>query len=182
MVVGRTTLLSMGPVIVVTRISRRLAAVVGGLLIVAMVPGTAWAPKVFHRLNVAGTCTATFGTTTSGSGTFAGGLELSHFDVVGDALTVTGVLSGNCAKDSATWVDLGPQSVSLAVTAPTASCAEFVFTVGGSLDLGQNTVTLSPVTTRIQASKSTEKRLCAVDRLFDAGRLGPVSHLLNTLI
>lgn len=163
--------------VIVTRISRIMAAVVGGLLIAGLVPGTAWAPKVFHRVSVTGTCTAAFG-----AGTFRGELELTHFDAAGDALSVTGLLSGNCSKDTATWADFPSSSVSLAVTAPAASCAEFVFTLGGTLALGQNSVTLTPVTPRIQASKSTEKRLCTVDRHMDAGRLGPAAHLLNSLI
>ena len=143
----------------------------------AMVPGTAWAPKVFHRTRVTGTCTAAFG-----AGTFAGEIELTHFDAVGDSLTVTALLSGNCARDSATWVDVTAQSVSMAATALTASCEEFLFTVGGSLALAQSTVALDAVSIPIQAAKATGKRLCVIDRHLDAGRLGPVAHILNTLI
>ncbi|HJR45062.1 MAG TPA: hypothetical protein VJ927_05605 [Actinomycetota bacterium] len=159
-----------------TRISRKLAAVVGGLLIVVMVPSAAWAPKVFHRISVTGACTAGFG-----AGTFNGGLDLTHFDVVGDDLTVTGLLSGNC-QGSTARVEFTAESVSLAVTFPSSTCEKFSFTVGGSLAVGGVAITMNAVASEIGAPLNGGERLCAVDRQWDAGRLAQAARILNSLI
>ena len=163
--------------VIVTRISRSVAAVVGGLLIAGLVPGTAWAPKVFHRTRITGTCTATFG-----AGTLAGELELAHFDVVGDALTVTGVLSGICTKDPVTWAEVPAQSVSLAATSPASSCDAFSFTFGGPVSLTSGSITIDPERPEIGAPVKGAKRMCVIDRHLDAGRLEPAARMLNTLI
>ena len=156
--------------------TRIFGALVGGLLIVALVPGTAWAPKVFHRTRRGGSCIAGFG-----AGTFAGELQLTHFTVTNGSLEAVGVVTGICT-DEKYWVDVGPQTLTYPVLQPTVSCDEFSFKFGGDVTFTPAVLSLDVETVAIQAVREENDRLCVVARHYGAGRLDQVARLLNGLI
>lgn len=155
----------------------KFLAVVSGFLIVALVPGLAWAPKIFRRQTIFGaTCTVA-----NQSGVFAGGIEVTRLSQSDGVISATGVMDGNCDVGE-TWIDLPMgETVSLAGTVGRADCEEFRLDVDRTLALSNMTVTMS-IDIIIQAPDKGARRLCRVADLLDSGGIEGAVRLLNTLL
>ena len=160
---------------------KKLSVLIGALTIVGLVAGPAWAPKVFRRQMVSGSCTLPGGA----SGTFAGGLEPTHFTSDGGGIRAIGVLDGNCTTASGQWTELpAGLSVSLPLAVRTSSCSEgFVFDYAGSLELPRMTVTMSTeILVEVPEDAARARRLCQAAQRYKEGRIEAAVRVLNTLL
>ena len=164
----------------VIRNMKKLSVLIGALTIVGLVAGPAWAPKVFRRQMVEGSCT-----TRGISGTFAGGLEPTHFTSDGGDINAVGVLDGNCTTAPGQWTELpAGMSVSLPLAVRTSSCSQgFVFDYAGSLELPRMTVTMSTeILVEVPEDVTRARRLCVAVKRYNEGRTEGAVRLLNTLL
>ena len=159
---------------------KKLSVLVGALTIVGLVAGPAWAPKVFRRQVVGGSCT------TSGvAGTFAGGLEVTHFTSRDGEISASGVLDGNCETSPGVWTALPiGQSVSLSLSVPVHDCAQgFVFDYTDTLSLPSMTITMSTdILVEVPEDVTRARRLCVAVKRYNEGRTEAAVRVLNTLL
>ena len=155
----------------------KLLAVTSGFLIVALIPGLAWAPKIFRRQTIFdATCTVS-----GHSGVFAGGIEVSHLSQSDGVISASGVVDGNCVVNGVrTDLPLG-ESVSLPGVLGRADCEEFRLDVDRTVALSNMTVSMS-IDVIIQAPLKGARRLCAAADLLDSGGIEGAVRLLNTLL
>lgn len=158
------------------RRSKLFVSLVGSLFVLGLLPGTAWAPKVFEATAVAGTCTID----NVGSGTFSGLLDISSFTYRGD-LFVNGSLDGACTSgDTTAPVET---AVRYPVTVVEASCSEFRFTLA-SQQFGTVGVDLSAaeVTLRAQGPAVSDGSLCAAARAYARDDTRRLAQQLNSYL
>ena len=158
------------------RRSKLLVSLAGSVFVLGLLPGTAWAPKVFEAVAVAGPCSIAG----VGTGTFSGLLDISSFSSQG-GLTVDGSLDGACTLAGRT-VPV-ESAVQYPVTVVAASCSEFRFTPG-SQQIGTMTVDLSglEVTLRAQGPAVSDGSLCAAARAYARHDTRRLAQQLNSYL
>ena len=158
------------------RRSKVVVSVAGALLLLGLLPGTAWAPKVFEATAVAGPCSID----EVGAGSFSGLFDVSSFTARG-ALFVNGSLEGECTSGATTAPVAS--AVRYPVTVADASCTEFRFTLA-SQKFGTVDVDLSAaeVSLRAQGPAVSDGSLCAAARAYARDDIRRLAQQLNAYL
>ena len=154
--------------------TRKMAALVGAVVIVGSIAGPAWAPKVFRRLAIPGaTCSAQgvpAGTPLSGAS-----IDFTHLSGRGDEILLAGVIEGTCG----TVTLPRRESVLLSTTVIEASSQRFTFLMTPvDLELSNMSVSFS-LTLHLQPSASTERLHARAAELYREGNMEAAAGTLN---
>jgi hypothetical protein len=153
----------------------KLLAVVAGFLIVALIPGLAWAPKIFRRLTILNsTCTAP-------AGIFSGSMQVTHLTESDGVISVSGLLNGACTSAGVTLASVAAAPVSFPTVVDEATCHEIDLNVEQLLDLPQMDLDLS-FEVIFQPAKATATRICRAAEMLERGDTSTAARVLNTVL
>jgi hypothetical protein len=153
-------------------------AAVAGAVLIGLLPGTAWAPRVTGVPGQTGDCSVTIDGVTS-DGSFLGALSISGFEAKGSDLVAHVSLTGSCtvAGEAHGISDAGGTATTTLSNA-TCDSVELSF-VGSVAEKDVVVVDLSDMNITLEKAKGTSGILCRLGRTLDRMSAGDVAGVLN---